>query len=46
MGIAHCHCQSGMAEHSLQSQDVTAIHHVVTGEGVTQHVGQLALGHA
>lgn len=41
MCVLHGHCQRGMAKNSLQREDVSTIHHVVTGEGVTQYVGQL-----
>ncbi len=32
-----------MSKNPLQSQDVTAIGHVVAGEGVAQNVGKLAI---
>lgn len=33
-----------MAQDLLQGEDVSAIHHEVAGEGVSQYVGRLASG--
>lgn len=41
MGIPHRHLYIGMSEYTLQDQNITTIHHKVTGEGVAQNVGKL-----
>lgn len=41
MGIAHGHGDGGVSQDLLQHQDVTAVHHKVAGEGVSQNVGIL-----
>ena len=38
MRIAHGHDHSGMSENFLQGQDIPAVLHKVTGEGMPQHV--------
>lgn len=42
MAVSHGHFDIGVAEDSLQHQDVAAIHHEVAGEGMAQNVGTLA----
>ena len=42
MRISHRHFDVGMAEYSLQDQNITAIHHKVAGECVAQDVGELS----
>jgi hypothetical protein len=42
MRISHRHFDIGMAEHALQDQNITTIHHKVAGEGVAQNVGKLS----
>lgn len=44
MGISHRHSDIAMAEDALQGEDITAIHHVVASEGVTENVGLLLWG--
>ena len=41
VGISHSHSDIAMSKNSLQGEDITAIHHVVAGEGVTEDVGLL-----
>lgn len=41
MCVSHGHGAGGVDEDFLQNQDVAAVHHKVTGEGVTQNVGIL-----
>ncbi len=42
MRIAHGHRDRGMSQDPLQSEDVAACHHVVTGKGMPEDVGHLA----
>ena len=42
MRIAHRHLDIPMTKNPLQRQNVPALHHVVTGEGVPKNVRQLA----
>lgn len=42
MSISHRHFDVGMAEYALQDQNITTIHHKVTGEGMAQNVGKLS----
>lgn len=44
MCISHRHGDIAMAEDALQGEDITAIHHVMTGEGVAEDVGLLLWG--
>ena len=41
MCVSHGHGDGGVAQDFLQHQDVAAIHHKVTGEGVAQNMGIL-----
>ena len=41
MCITHSHGDIAMAENPLQGEDITAIHHVVAGEGMPEYVGKL-----
>lgn len=41
MGIAHGHGDVAVSEDALEREYVAPVHHVVTGEGVAQDVGQL-----
>lgn len=41
MGIAHGHGDVAMPEDALQREYVASVHHVMTGEGVAQDMGQL-----
>ena len=40
--ISHRHFDVGMAEYTLQDQNITTIHHKVAGEGMAQNVGKLS----
>lgn len=44
MCIPHRHGDIAMAEDALQRQDITAIHHVVAGEGMAEDVSLLLWG--
>lgn len=44
MSISHRHSDIAMTENALQGEDITAIHHVVAGEGVAEDVGLLLWG--
>lgn len=43
MGVNHRHFYIGMAQNIAQYQYVSAIHHKMAGECMTQHVSALAL---
>lgn len=43
MGVFHGHGDTAVTEDALQGEDVAAVHHEMTGEGVAQDVGELAL---
>ncbi len=43
MCVFHGHGNAAVTEDALQGEDVAAVHHEVTGEGVTQDVGELTL---
>ena len=42
VAISHGHFDIGVAEDSLQHQNVATVHHEVAGEGMAQHMGTLA----
>ncbi|SAD29575.1 Uncharacterised protein [Enterobacter cloacae] len=42
MSINHCHFYIGMTQNIAQYQYVSAIHHKMAGECMTQHVSTLA----
>lgn len=44
MRIPHRHSDIAMAKYALQGEDITAIHHVMAGEGVAEDVGLLLWG--
>ena len=43
MRVAHRHFYIGMAKYALQYQNIAAIHHKVTCEGVAQNMSHLTV---
>ncbi len=43
VGITHCHSYGRVTQYLLQREDVTAIHHKMTSEGVPQDVSTSTL---
>lgn len=41
--VNHRHFYIGMAQYFFKDKNIPAIHHKMTGECMTQHVGALAL---
>ena len=41
MRVTHCQCDCAVTEDSLQCENVTAIHHEVTGVGVAKYMRRL-----
>jgi hypothetical protein len=42
MGVPHCHRKALVPQDLLQSQDVSAVHYEMAGEGMPQDMRQLA----